>query len=187
MVYSESEGTQKSTTTLTLSMHLRHQNSNQHQTCPPNFAITLWSISRIECGRVMRGLCGYEEAIVATRGEWYLAQAPGWLWEADPIPKLIYENAAKHSGASYQSKWAWVVLNTRSRMSCCDRLPPDLAGQTADKQDEKNRRVHGIMQRAVQFRVLKVRLSIYLQWLLCLVPLQVYWKSNFQYSKLYIC
>jgi hypothetical protein len=28
-------------------------------------------------------------------------------------------------------------------------LPPDLAGQTADKQNQKNRRVHGIMQRAV--------------------------------------
>src|SRR6266481_5624506 len=37
-------------------------------------------------------------------------------------------------------------------MSCwnqCDMLPPDLAGQTADKQNQKNRRVHGIMQRAV--------------------------------------
>jgi hypothetical protein len=48
-------------------------------------------------------------------------------------PKLIYKNAHKCSGAS---KWAWVVLNTRSRRSCW-------------KQDQKNRGVHGIMQRAV--------------------------------------
>ena len=39
-------------------------------------------------------------------------------------------------------------------MSCwnqCDTLPPDLAGQTADKQDKKNWHVHGIMQNSVAY------------------------------------
>ena len=31
----------------------------------------------------------------------------------------------------------------------CDTLPLNLAGQTVDKQDQKNQHVHGIMQRAV--------------------------------------
>ena len=72
----------------------------------------------------------------------------GWLWE-EPIPKLTYKNAAKCSGALYQSKWAWVVFNTQSQMNQCDMLPSDLAGQTAYKQDHKNQCVHRIMQRAV--------------------------------------
>jgi len=38
------------------------------------------------------------------------------------LPKLTYENAAKCSGASYQSKWAWVVLNTWSQIGRLNSL-----------------------------------------------------------------
>ena len=61
MVYSESEGTQKSTTNLTFG----HEGT-------------------VNC------CCNLKD-------EWYLAQALSWLWEADPIHKPIYENAAKNS------------------------------------------------------------------------------------------
>ena len=80
---------------------------------------------------VMRGLW----TVVATwrmNDTWPRPQAD--CEKQTPFTNYMRMQPSTHS---YQSKWAWVVLNTQSRMSCCDRLHPNLAGQTANKQTNK--------------------------------------------------